>query len=398
MNKSNKSKIEEIISRGVNEVINKDNLLNKLNSGKKLRVKFGIDPTAPNIHIGRAVLLLKLKDFQDLGHNIIFIVGDTTGVIGDTSDKESERPMLSKKDIKKNMKNYVKQIGKILDIKKIEVYYNSEWLEGLGYGEIGDQADQFSLSDFIARENIKKRITQGKRVSLREVLYPIMQGYDSVKVASDIEIGGTDQRFNLLAGRKLQEYFNQKPQDILMMNLIMGLDGRKMSTSWGNTVDIMDSPNDMYGKIMSLNDKEIIQYFISCTRIPLEEVENLEKKMNEGSLNPRDVKMSLSYEITKIFHTEREAKKAQENFIKTFQKKEIPKKMDVVITKKGNLLSDIAVNFGLVKSKSDFRRLIKSGAVSNLKKGEKISDEHFKIIKPVAIKIGKKRFISIKLN
>jgi len=191
-----------------------------------------------------------------------------------------------------------------------------------------------------------------------------MQGYDSVKTAADVEIGGTDQRFNLLAGRKLQEHFNQKPQDILMMDLIMGLDGRKMSTSWGNTVDIADSPSDMYGKIMSLDDKNIIQYFISCTRVSIDEIKNIEKKMSKGSINPRDAKMRLAYEITKIFHKDKYANKAQENFIKTFQKKEIPKEMDVVIAKKGKPLMDIAIGFGFVKSKNEFKRLVESGAVS----------------------------------
>jgi len=398
MKKINPEKINEIISRGVNEIINKESLFDKLVSGKKLNIKFGIDPTAPNIHLGRSVLLFKLKDFQDLGHKIVFIIGDITGVIGDTSDKESERPMLSQKEIKKNMKSYIKQVEKILDIKKVKFHHNSEWLSKLGYGEIGDQADQFSLADFISRENIKKRLEQGKRISLREVLYPLMQGYDSVKTAADVEIGGTDQRFNLLAGRKLQEHFNQKPQDILMMDLIMGLDGRKMSTSWGNTVDIADSPSDMYGKIMSLDDKNIIQYFISCTRVSIDEIKNIEKKMSKGSINPRDAKMRLAYEITKIFHKDKYANKAQENFIKTFQKKEIPKEMGVVIAKKGKPLMDIAIGFGFVKSKNEFKRLVESGAVSDLDTNKKISDMHFKITKPIVFKIGKKRFISIKLN
>jgi len=395
---TNVNKIEEILSRGVNELINKDSLVKKLASGKKLRIKLGIDPTSPNIHLGRAVLLLKLKDFQNLGHKIVFIIGDTTGVIGDTSDKESERPILSVKDIKKNMKDYVKQVEKILDIKKVEIHYNSEWLEGLSYSEIGEQADQFSLSDFISRENIKKRLEAGKRISLREVLYPIMQGYDSVKIKSDVEIGGTDQRFNLLAGRKLQEYFKQKAQDILMMDLIMGLDGRKMSSSWGNTINVVDPPPDMYGKLMSLSDGEITQYFISCTRVPLDEVKKITDKIKKGTLNPRDAKMRLAYEVTKIFHSDIEAKKAQEYFVKTFQKKEVPTKMESVVSGKNDLLMEVLVGSGFAKSKSDFRRLIESGAISNLDTNEKIDEPYFKITKPIDIKIGKKRFISIKLK
>ncbi|MEK7562487.1 MAG: tyrosine--tRNA ligase, partial [Patescibacteria group bacterium] len=215
MTNTNQQKIDEILTRGVDEVIDKESLEKKLRSGKKLRVKLGIDPTSPNLHIGRAIPLLKLRDFQEAGHKIVLIIGDFTGVIGDTSDKESERPMLDEKAVKQNMKTYVSQAGKILDIKKCEVRYNSEWLKKLNYAEIGLQADIFSLAEFNARENIRKRLDEGKRVSLRELLYPLMQGYDSVAVKADVEIGGTDQRFNLLAGRDLQKFYKQDPQDII---------------------------------------------------------------------------------------------------------------------------------------------------------------------------------------
>ncbi len=207
-----KEQIEELLTRGVNEVIDIDHLRKRLLSGEKLRIKLGIDPTSPNIHLGRAVTLLKLKDFQDLGHQIIFIIGDFTGEIGDTSDKESERPMLSSDEIKKNIKTYIKQVGKILDVKKTEIYFNSKWLKKIGYTEIGRQANQFSLAEFIGRENIRKRLKLGKRISLRELLYPLMQGYDSVVIKADLEVGGTDQRFNLLAGRTLQSHYEQQPQ------------------------------------------------------------------------------------------------------------------------------------------------------------------------------------------
>src|SRR3989344_4782534 len=196
-------KIEELLSRGVEEVIEKSSLEKKLKSGKVLRVKLGIDPTSPKLHLGRSIPLLKMRDFQELGHQLVFIVGDFTGVIGDTSDKDSERPMLSPEQIRKNMKDYVKQASRVIDIRKSEVHYNSKWLKKLTYDKIGEQADQFSLAEFNARENIKKRLAEGKRVSLREVLYPLMQGYDSVAIKADVEIGGTDQRFNLLAGRQL---------------------------------------------------------------------------------------------------------------------------------------------------------------------------------------------------
>src|SRR3990167_1107943 len=217
---TDQKKINELLSRGVDEVIDKGDLLAKLQSGKELRVKLGIDPTSPNIHLGRAVPLLKLRDFQELGHKVVLIIGDFTGVIGDTSDKESERPMLDAKTIKENMKTYVQQAGKILDMKKCEVKYNSQWLKKLNYHDFNELAELFSVHEFNARENIKKRLDAGKRVSLREMIYPLMQGYDSVAVKADVELGGTDQRFNLLAGRDIQKYYKQEPQDIVTNPLI----------------------------------------------------------------------------------------------------------------------------------------------------------------------------------
>ena len=262
--KIDKNKINEILTRGVSETIDKENLKKKLMSGRKLRVKLGIDPTSPNIHIGRSVVLLKLRDFQELGHQIILIIGDFTGMVGDTSDKDTERPMLSEEQVKKNMKSYVEQASKILDIKKAEIEYNSKWLKRLGFGDIGRMANQFSLGEFIARENIRKRLDEQKPVSLRELVYPLMQGYDSVAIKADVELGGTDQRFNLLAGRTIQALYGQEPQDILMTNLIAGTDGRKMSSSWGNTINVTGEPKDMFGKVMSTTDELIIPYFEHC--------------------------------------------------------------------------------------------------------------------------------------
>src|SRR3989338_2278437 len=318
-------KINELLSRGIEEVIDKSQLEKKLKSGKQLRIKLGIDPTSPNIHIGRTVPLFKLKDFQDLGHQIVLIIGDFTGVIGDTSDKDSERPMLTEKEVKQNLKSYIQQAEKVIDIKKCEVHYNSEWLGKLDYHEIGRQANVFSLNEFISRENIKKRLDAGKHISLRELLYHLMQGYDSVAIKADVEIGGTDQRFNLLAGRELQRYYGQEPQDIITNPLIEGLDGRKMSSSWGNTINLFDSANEMFGKVMSLKDELIIKYFILTTRVSLAEIEKYQKELTNG--NPRDYKIKLAFEIVRFYHSENDAKEAQEYFIKTFSKKETPETM-----------------------------------------------------------------------
>lgn len=358
---TNKEKISEILTRGVEEVIDKDTLENKLFSGKKLRVKLGIDPTSPNIHIGRSIPLLKLRDFQELGHTVVFIIGDSTGIIGDTSDKESERPMLSKEIVQKNLETYIEQAAKIIDVKKAEIYHNSEWLDQLNYQEIGRQAGVFSLNSFLMRENIRRRLDDGKRVSLRELLYPLMQGYDSVKVKADVEIGGTDQRFNLLAGRDLQREYGQEPQDIITNPLLEGLDGRKMSSSWGNTVNLLDTPNDMFGKIMSLKDEFIIRYFTFATRVPKETIETYSKALKSES-NPRDIKMKLAYELVRMYNSDNAAKQAQEFFVKTFTKKELPSDIRDFVTEKFDLAS-VLLDSKAIASKSEVRRILAQNGV-----------------------------------
>ncbi len=358
---TNPEQIAELLSRGVIEVIDQDDLATKLQSGKQLRIKLGIDPTSPNIHLGRSIPLLKLRDFQKLGHKIVFIIGDFTGTIGDTSDKESERPMLTPAEIKKNLKTYIQQASKIIDIKKTEIHYNSSWLKKLSYADIGFQADSFSLHDFISRENIAKRLSAGKRISLRELLYPLMQGYDSVKVKSDVEVGGTDQRFNLLAGRDLQRTYGQVPQNIMTNPLIEGLDGRKMSSSFGNTVNIFDEPKDMFGKLMSLKDEFIVTYFIVATRVPLSDVAHYEAQLAQG-VNPKEIKMKIAFEITRMYHDATEALHAQEYWISTFSKKEIPDEMPSITPSEYSLLA-ILVESNLVASKSEGRRTIEQGGV-----------------------------------
>lgn len=387
-------KIEEILTRGVAEVIHLDDLRAKLVSGRKLRIKFGIDPTSPNIHLGRAIAIWKLRELQDLGHTIVFIIGDFTGIIGDTSDKESERPMLSREIVEKNLATYFEQAGKILDMSKVEKYRNTEWLEPLTYREITEHADTFSVSDFISRDNIKRRLDAGKRVSLREVLYPLMQGYDSVAINSDIEIGGTDQKFNILAGRTLQSHFGQEPQNILLLDLIEGLDGRKMSSSWGNTINLADTANDMFGKVMSLRDELIVKYFIHATRTPLSTADEAEASLGRGE-NPRDVKLRLAEEIVSMYHGKDGAVHAREAFLSTFQKKEIPE--DIEEIKGEGKLGELLKLKGIVSSMTDWRRLVEEGAVKRLAEGgeeEKITDDTLLAV-PGVYKIGKRRFVKI---
>jgi tyrosyl-tRNA synthetase len=391
-------KIDELLERGVEEVIDKEHLRKKLLSGKQLRIKLGIDPTSPNLHIGRSIPLLKLKDFQNLGHKVVLIIGDGTGVIGDTSDKDSERPMLAAKTIKENLKTYTKQAGKILDIRKCEIKYNSSWLNKLGYNEIGEHADQFSLHEMIARENIKKRLDEGKRISLREVLYPLMQGYDSVAIKSDVELGGTDQRFNLLAGRTLQKSFGQEPQDVMMNPLIEGTDGRKMSSSWGNTINLVESPQEMFGKAMSIPDNLIVKYFILVTRVPLQKIDAIRRMPN-----PRDQKAELAKEIVRMYHGEIAANKAEEEFNKTFRDKELPSDIEVFETEHESFpILDLLVNSKLVDSKKEAKRLVEGGAVKKIIGSSEVKlgnwQEEVNIEDGMVVKVGNRRFVKIKLT
>jgi tyrosyl-tRNA synthetase len=384
-------KIDEILTRGVEEIIDKKHWGKRLRSGEKLWVKLGIDPTSPNIHIGRAVVLWKLRAFQELGHKIVFIIGDFTGLIGDTSDKDAERSMMSEEEIKKNTKNYFEQAGKILDKSQTEMHYNSEWLGQLGFKKIGEMADLFGLHQFETRENIARRLEQGKRVSLRELLYPLMQGYDSVAIKADLELGGTDQKFNLLAGRDIQKLYGQEPQDIMTMTLLEGTDGRKMSSSWDNVINLTDESNEMFGKIMSLNDDLIKKYFILATMVPLRKIDDIMR----SNPNPRDQKLILAEKITAQYHGEKLAQKAKEIFISLFSKKEIPEDIEEIKTKKEEKLENVLIRSKIVSSKSEFRRLIKAGAIDVDSKP--ISDVNYLVEKPIVVKIGKKKFLKIKI-
>ena len=389
-------KIDGLLSRGVAEVIGGDELRKRLLAGEKLRVKLGIDPTSPNIHLGRAVALRKLRDFQDLGCEVHFIIGDFTGVIGDTSDKESERPMLSEAIVEENLKTYFEQAYKILDREKTVEHRNSEWLSKLSLKEVSELAAWFSLHEFISRENIKKRFDEGKRISLREVFYPLMQGYDSVMTEADVEIGGTDQRFNILAGRTLQSSYGKNPQSIILMNLILGTDGRKMSSSWGNTINLLDEPNDMFGKVMSIPDELIGSYFVHCTRVALADVEEIMK-----AENPRDAKVRLAKEIVTLYHGVDAAAKAEEYFVNTFSKKEIPEDIPSASPSPSpeapaQTIVDFIVSLGFAESKGDARRKIEQGGVSI--DGEKILDWKLLLDESYdgkVLKVGKKDFVKI---
>ncbi len=393
---TDEKKIDELLNRGVEEIFIRDNLKKKLLSGKVLRVKLGFDPTGSKIHIGRAIVLRKLRAFQDLGHKIVFIAGDFTAQIGDPSDKLEKRPMLDKETIKNNLKTYKEQVGKIINLSQAEFYYNSKWLSKLGFQEISELAESFSIQQISARRNFKDRFKKGEEISLREFLYPLMQGYDSVKIKADAEIGGFDQLFNLKAGRIIQRHYGLPEQDILTTVMLEGTDGRKMSTSWNNVITIVDEPNDMFGKIMSLKDKLIVKYFKLCTDLSLLEISEIENKLKSETVNPRDIKMKLAYEIVRIYHGEGKAQKAEENFVNTFQKKEIPEEMTELKAEKGKTLMDVLVEAKLLSSKGDFRRLVKEGAIIDLGVDRKITDVNFVPKSGMKFKIGKRRFMKIK--
>jgi tyrosyl-tRNA synthetase len=385
-------KIDELLSRGVDEIINKDDLRKKLESGKQLRIKLGIDPTSPNIHLGRSIPLFKLRDFQKLGHQIVFIIGDFTGTIGDTSDKNSERPMIDEETVRNNIERYVEQAGKIIDIDKCEIYYNSQWLDKINYRDLCKQADVFSINEFISRDNIRRRLDAGTRVSLREVLYPLMQGYDSVEIRADVELGGTDQRFNLLAGRELQRFYGQEPQNIITNPLVEGLDGRKMSSSWGNTVNLLDSAKEMFGKVMSLKDEYIIKYFYLITRLDVETIKSYEKELKEGA-NPRDYKILLAKEIVGFYFSEEEANSQEANFISTFSKKEAPDEMPEITPESYDLIS-VLIESKLVDSKSNARRVIEQGGVKV--NSEVVKDIKFTVPAGAVVQKGKINFLKVK--
>jgi tyrosyl-tRNA synthetase len=389
------NKIEELLTRGVEDVFVRENLVKRLSSGKQLRIKLGIDPTSPYIHIGRAITLRKLKAFQDMGHQVVLIIGDFTAKIGDPSDKLEKRPMLNDEQIKSNLEKYLEQISLILDMKNVEVRYNSEWLEGMSIPEIGQLLECFTVQQMTKRRNFKERLEAGQDVFMVEFMYPALQGYDSVAVKSDVEIGGFDQLFNLKAGRTVQKRYGQEEQDIMVLSMLEGTDGRKMSSSWGNIISVIDPANEMFGKVMSLKDELIPKYFLLTTDTKMEEIKKIEEAIKKGE-NPMIFKKQLAREIVSLYHGTKEALEAEENFTKTFQKGEIPDEMlELTLTKKGENLMEISIKSKIVSSKSNFRRLIEAGAITDMTDNKKVSGSGT-VTKGHVYKIGKHKFIKIK--
>lgn len=389
-------KIEELLNRGVEEVVDRNHLKKQLNSRKKLRIKFGIDPTGPDIHIGRAIALWKLRQFQELGHKIVLIIGDFTAQIGDASDKNAMRKALTEKEVKENMKDYKNQISKILDVKKVEFRNNSEWLSKLTAKDLLSLEMNFTAQQLIQRRNFKERWDNAKAIGCHELNYPLLQGYDSVAVKADVEIGGFDQLFNLQTGRDLQKIFNQKQQDILITKMLFGVDGKKMSTSWGNVIKITENTDDMYGKIMSSKDELIGDYFELCTKMPMKEVKKIERDLKSDKLNPRDAKARLAKEIVSLYHGKKEAEKAEEEFDRIFKGKNPPKKIPIfVIVQKTYPPLDLLFVLKFANSKNDAKRIISQGGFKINGKVEKNWRKEIEIKNGMMLQVGRRKFAKI---
>lgn len=385
----------KIISKGVDEIIGLDELKEKLSKNKPLTVKLGLDPSAPDIHLGHTVVLRKLRQLQDLGHNIVIIIGDFTGKIGDPTGKSQARKALTTEQVLENAKTYEEQIFKVLDKEKTKVKFNSEWLSKMNFEDVIRLGSKMTVARMLEREDFKKRYENQLPISIHEFFYPLMQGFDSVELKADIELGGTDQRFNLLMGRMLQKEFAQEPQCTIMMPLLEGLDGiNKMSKSLGNYVGIDEDANVMFEKIMTIPDNLIIKYFELVTDVHPDEVEKIKKSLKEG-INPRDIKIQLARVVVELYHGKDAVKASEERFRLVFQKNEIPDDIKTIEVKKEDFnLPKIIVENGLVKSKNEFRRLVDQGGVkANTEKLNNIDD--LIIDDEIVIQIGKKNFIKV---
>ena len=387
-----------IISKGVDEIIGLDELKEKLAKNKTLIVKLGLDPSAPDIHLGHTVVLRKLKQLQDLGHKIIIIIGDFTGKIGDPTGKSQARKALTTEQVLENARTYETQIFKVLDKEKTEVKFNSDWLSKMNFEDVIKLGSKMTVARMLEREDFKKRYENQMPISIHEFFYPLMQGFDSVQLNADIELGGTDQRFNLLMGRMLQKEFGQEPQATIMMPLLEGLDGiNKMSKSLGNYIGIDEDAAVMFEKVMTIPDNLIIKYFELVTDVHPDKVDEI-KNLLENGMNPRDVKLELAREIVELYHGKCAVQGAEQRFKIVFQKKQIPDDIKTVECLISNFnLAEIIVSNGLAKSKNEFRRLVTQGGVKI--NGEKITSlETIKETSEIIVQIGKKHFIKIVLK
>ena len=390
-----------LISHGVADLLPEDEFKKKLEksvaTNTPLIVKLGLDPTAPDIHLGHTVVLRKLKLFQDFGHRVIILIGDFTARIGDPTGKSVTRPPLTEEQVITNAKTYQEQIFKVLDPEKTEVRFNSEWLSKLDFADVLKLASKYTVARMLERDDFHKRYTEGRPISIHEFMYPLMQGYDSIALKADVEFGGTDQTFNLLMGRHLQGEEGMPEQTIITMPILEGLDGvQKMSKSLGNYIGISEAPAEMYGKAMSIPDELMMRYFMLVTDMSIEEQEQLAKDLESGTAHPRDVKMKLAHTIVRLYHGEEAANFGQEEFVRVFQKHAMPTDIPeykVAITEESVFVPQLLSDVGLTASNGEARRSIKAGAFKI--DGEKCNEEHIVLKDGMVLQVGKRKFIKI---
>ncbi|MEJ8679329.1 tyrosine--tRNA ligase [Plesiomonas shigelloides] len=398
-------RIEEalaVIKRGVEDLLPEDELIAKLKEGRPLRVKLGADPTAPDIHLGHTVILTKLRQFQDLGHEVIFLIGDFTGMVGDPSGKNTTRPPLTKEQVMANAETYKEQVFKVLDPAKTRIEFNSSWLGEMGAEGMIRLASRQTVARMLERDDFKKRFHDHQSIAIHEFMYPLLQGYDSVALEADVELGGTDQRFNLLMGRELQKEYGQKPQIVITMPLLVGLDGeKKMSKSAHNYIGISEAPSEMFGKVMSISDDLMWDWYVLLSFRPLAEIEDFKARVAAGSLNPRDVKVWLAKEIIARFHSQADADAAEQEFINRFQKGAMPDEMPELTLDAGSegiAIANLLKDADLVASTSEALRMIKQGGVKI--DGEKVDDAKLTLSagSTAVYQVGKRKFARVTLK
>ncbi|OQX51424.1 tyrosine--tRNA ligase [candidate division CPR3 bacterium 4484_211] len=399
MKQPTRQQLDHLLSYNIDSIYpSKEAAEKMLTGGKQISIYIGVDPSGPQIHLGHAVVLRKLREFQNLGHKVIFLIGDFTGMIGDPTDKTAARVQMTPQEVKKNAQTYRDQVSILIDFKgdnPAEIKFNSTWLSKLAFGDLIELASHFTVQQMLERDMFQKRIKQNRPIYLHEFFYPLMQGYDSVAMNVDAEIGGTDQTFNMLAGRNLMKSLKNKEKLVFTCPLLLGTDGRKMSKSLGNTINVWDSPKDMYGKLMSVKDELIINYLMMCTDYGQEEISNFQEQLDQGE-NPMEIKKLLAYTVTKFYHGEKEAEKAEAFFKKVVQEGQIPQEIPIIKVKKNKTnIVDLLAVYNLCSSKAEAKRLIKQGGVEV--NGEKITSTELTVdaTKKPVIKVGKRKFVKI---
>ncbi len=398
--KASAQDIEALRQRGIADIVPEALFMKKLKSGERMRIYLGVDPTGPDVHVGHAVVLRALRRLQDLGHEIIFLCGDFTARIGDPTDRSAMRTVMTDEEIKENMQTYKKQLSKILDFSSshpnpVQLKFNAQWLAKLKFQDVIELASHFTVQQMLERDMFEDRIEKGKPIYVNEFMYPLMQGYDSVAMEVDAEVGGTDQLFNMLAGRTLLKEMKNKEKAVVTFELLEGLDGRKMSKSYENVIGVMDEPNDMYGKVMAMDDALISRYFRLCTDIPLGEIKKIEEQLS-GDANPRDIKMQLAREVVTIYHSEKKAAQAEQEFKQVFQAKGKPTDIPEHTVSTSSIAAvELIIEVGFASSKSEARRLIEQGGV-------RVDDTRVEAIDAVVevsggevLQVGKRKFVTL---